>query len=716
MAESADALDSKSSSQKDCEFKSRRPYPAGRPTGPSWQVIDAGRWRPRYHGRVHKLPLLTLVLASACDRPSVASAQGDSGWACLSAEAAPDYLQGLGCWDDFAALASPPLDATIPGAQSSKTLVDRSDGDALYFTNAALYPYHWDFASALLSGSGLPIVGDQSSFNTTQYYTPDRRFLLGAVTRYEEADVWAYEIAPYDTADADMVAAAYRLIAASAWFGDDLYFHPASTQAEAVADTLPDDIKVITTAELYEGITYQPLNLGLSMGQLRFYTADELAASYVNYREIVVLDEVPLDLSIVAGTITVDFQTPLSHINVLAQNRGTPNMALRGAWDEPSLRDLEGSWVELEVGASTWSVREVTVAEADAWWEGHQPTPLEIGPMDVSWTELSDASDILVADDLGAALDTAIPRFGGKASHFAGLTRIGDPVVVPTAFAVPVYWYDQFMTDAGLWDQVDAMLADADFQADSAVRAERLAELQAAIVAAPLDPVFEELLSTKLETDFPDTRMKFRSSTTAEDLGDFTGAGLYTSAAGALDDPDSTVQDAVRTVWASVWGARAYEEREYYGIDHRLVGMAVLVHPSFEDEEANGVAITNNLFDSTGLQPAFYINSQQGEASVVEPETGVTSDQLLYYYDLPGQPIVYLDHSSLVADNQTVMSAAEIYLLGEQLSAIHSFYFEVYGDRSFYAMDTEFKLDRNLDESRVTIKQARPYPGRGEEE
>ena len=35
--------------------------------------------------------------------------------------------------------------------------------------------------------------------------------------------------------------------------------------------------------------------------------------------------------------ITEEFQTPLSHVNVLAQNRGTPNMGLRKR-DRPTRR------------------------------------------------------------------------------------------------------------------------------------------------------------------------------------------------------------------------------------------------------------------------------------------------------------------------------------------------------------------------------------------
>ena len=224
------------------------------------------------------------------------------------------------------------------------------------------------------------------------------------------------------------------------------------------------------------------------------------------------------------------------------------------------------------------------------------------------------------------------------------------------------------------------------------------------------------MLTTKIEEGpYGTTRMRFRSSTNAEDLGSFTGAGLYTSKTGDPSDPDKTIEDAIGKVWASVWGQRAYEERAYWGIDHTRVGMALLCHRSFPDEEANGVAITNNLFDTSGLEPAFYVNVQLGEESVVKPEAGVISDQFLYYFDLPNQPIVYLASSSLVADGDTVLTERQIYDLGVALKQVHTFFAPAYGDSSFYAMDTEFKFDGEAGEEPILyLKQARPYPGRGE--
>jgi hypothetical protein len=144
--------------------------------------------------------------------------------------------------------------------------------------------------------------------------------------------------------------------------------------------------------------------------------------------------------------------------------------------------------------------------------------------------------------------------------------------------------------------------------------------------------------------------------------------------------------------------------------------MALLVHRSFPDEDANGVAITGNIFDALGLEPAFYVNVQLGEESVVLPDQGVTTDQYLHYYTQPGQPVVYLGHSNLVEDGETVLSLTQANQLGAALQAIHMHFLPAYGTSGgFYAMDTEFKFDSTGgDGPELFVKQARPYPGRGE--
>ena len=627
---------------------------------------------------------------------------------CLAGEEPVEFLQGLGCLDDFERLASDPLDATIPGARALKIVIDRVDDNALYFQDTHQYPLHYDFASAHLSGRGLPVVPMLAAFNTTEYSSPSRRFVLGSLTHYEGIGEWCYELAPYDAADAAMIADAYTRIAAAVWFGDALCFHPTSDAIERVAADLPPNVRVVTTDELYAGVTYQPLNIAEAYGRLRFAEDPE---AYFSFRDIVVLPQVPNDISVVSGIITAEFQTPLSHINVLSKNRKTPNMALKGAMENADLRALADRWVRLKVGPLGYELEPVEQAVADAWWEANKPDAVQVPGVDRETTTLADIEGIVDpdAEDMKVAVKQATRTYGGKAAHYSVLANI-EGVPSPKAFAIPVHYYFAFMTQNGFDLRVDALLADETFRDDPAVRDAQLEALRDDMKTAPVDPAFNDALMAKLEADYPGIRMRFRSSTNAEDLDGFTGAGLYTSKSGDPNDPDKSVLDAIRKVWASVWYFRAFEERSYRSIDHSQVGMALLVHRSFPDEEANGVALTNNPFDSSGLEPAFYINVQTGETSIVSPPPGVTADALLYYFDRPDQPTTFISHSSLVPEGESVLTDAQLFELGQALDRIRTAFAVAYGGPQWWAMDCEFKFDGEPGETpALFVKQARPY-------
>ncbi|MCK6547473.1 PEP/pyruvate-binding domain-containing protein [Myxococcota bacterium] len=633
---------------------------------------------------------------------------------------APDSLSAIPCLADFEALASEPLDTSIPGARSVKVVLDQLGGDALHFQNSQKYQIHYEFASAHLSGGSLPFVGSLSEFNTTEYYSPDRRFVLGSVTYHAQPDLWVLEIAPYDTASVAMIEKLHAAVAKAGYFGPALAFHPTSTAVAATAAALPASISVATTDDIYAGIDYQPLNLAAAMGRLRFLTAAELATTYVSFRDIVVLDVVPNDISVVSGIITEEFQTPLSHINVLSQNRRTPNMGLKGATSSPELRALDGAWVELDVGALAWSVRAVTVAEADAWWDAHKPEPVVLPDVDFTVRDLRDIEDVTIEEGttLREALKTAVAAFGGKAAHYSILAKT-EGVPVRKAFAIPAIYYWEHMEANGLWARFDAMVADPEFQQKAEVRDEKLRALRDAIESATVAQELQDLVRAKMESDYPGLTMRFRSSTNSEDLDGFPCAGCYESHTGDPADWED-VLDAIRETWASIWLFRTYEERAYNGIDHRSVVMALLVHHNFPDEEANGVALTSNPYDPTGLQPGFYVNVQWGgTAEVVHPPPGVTSDQYIHLFDQPGQPVIYLSHSNLVTPGATVLSPAQVLELGRALDAIHTRFNPAYGPASgndgWYAMDVEFKFDGDPGETpRLVVKQARPNPGRGE--
>lgn len=632
-----------------------------------------------------------------------------------------DSVASIGCKADFAALASVPIDANIPGARSGKVVLDQLGGDKLYFQNSQKYQIHYQFVSTHLSGGTLPVVPQLSEFNQSEYYDDDRRFILGAVTYYEEPDVWAFELSPYDTANAEMITKVITAIRAHSYFGPALVFHPTSNALAVEAKKLGADITVLSTEQLFAKTVFQPLTLGQSVGRLHFVKAAQLETEYLSYRDIVVLDEVPNDISVVSGLITEQFQTPLSHVNVLSQNRGTPNMGLKGATKNAKLLALDGKWVQLTVNASEWKIQEVSSAEADAYAEAHKPTPVVLPALDLTVTGLHDVEELVdeTTGNLREAIKKSVLAYGGKAAQYGVLANTKG-VPVRKAFAIPVYYYDQFMKQNGFYERIADLLADAKFKDDPDTRDTLLAKLRADMETAPVDQDFQDLLKAKLDADYPGQSMRFRTSTNSEDLDGFPCAGCYESHTGDANDWEDTLE-AIRKTWSTVWLFRTFEERAYYGIDHTSVGMALLVHHNFADEEANGVALTGNPFDASGLEPGFYVNVQWGgEAEVVHPPAGINSDEFLYFYSSPNQPITYLAHSNLVADGETVLSTRQIYQLGMALSAIHEKFSAAYGPKAgntgWYAMDTEFKFDDEADPGQpatLYVKQARPHPGRG---
>ena len=66
-------------------------------------------------------------------------------------------------------------------------------------------------------------------------------------------------------------------------------------------------------------------------------------------------------------------------------------------------------------------------------------------------------------ESLRDAIKTAVLAFGGKAAHYSIVRRTQD-VPIQSAFAVPVYYYDQFMTQNGLWTKLDGVWRFVDSQ------------------------------------------------------------------------------------------------------------------------------------------------------------------------------------------------------------------------------------------------------------
>ncbi len=327
--------------------------------------------------------------------------------------------------------------------------------------------------------------------------------------------------------------------------------------------------------------------------------------------------------------------------------------------------------------------------------------------------------------DARAAILKAVQAYGGKSANYSVLAQIPG-VPVAKAFAIPIYYYDKFMKDNGLYTMIDGFLNDDNFNNDPAVRQQSLQDLRNAMMKGDVDQDLQDQLKVRFANDFTGTDgkpiiMRLRTSTNSEDLAGFPCAGCYNSQSG---DPANweSVLDGIKMAYSTAWLFRTFEERSYYRVDHRKVGMGLLVHHKYINEVANGVAITANPYDLTQSDATtYFVNTAYGGVnSVVALPPGVTSDQFLYFVGAPGNNVNYIQRTNqpLPAGSEHVLTDKQIGSLGTALTLANGVFKNAYTDQvsGWYALDIEFKfcavdsIGNITGTPTVWLKQARPYP------
>jgi hypothetical protein len=548
-------------------------------------------------------------------------------------------------------------------------------------------------------------------FSQDEYFRVDgRRYLLGTLVRHQNGSQ-TVEFTPGDAIVGEQMRRAFFAVMRSVPDPQAWSIRPTEgrqiSELRAIEGTAP----IVGPNAPYADLTYQPLNPAIGFGTLTFVPAAELETAELGPNVIVVTDDVPNETAFMGGLVTEAFQTPLAHVNVLARGRNTPNMALRGARNDSRLKDLFGKLVRLEVRAADFSVREASAAEADEYWQGRAPT----GPKLLPTRELSVRGVVALGDaDYGD-----IASIGSKAAGIAELYRVREvgtycspftvPLYVPPdAFAVPFAHYVDHFEASGAADLLKELEQDPEFRADPAAHVDGLSRVRQAMLDHPVDPELLAELSAAVELRYGSDKVRFRSSSNTEDLTTFNGAGLHTSTSADIEGSASSIEDALRTVWASLWNTRAYDERDFGNVEQTQAAMAVLVHQAWPSEAAQGVAISRNALHAT-RDSQYYINAQIGEASVTNPAPGVTSDEMVYT-PLPRRPKVDYQARSSLSRGRDVLAFSEIQGLGCALESIHE-HFRPLVDPSqenhLYAMQIEWKLIG--EQRRLLVKQARPY-------
>jgi pyruvate,water dikinase len=594
-----------------------------------------------------------------------------------------------------------------PDVREVKFLIMAANTNApqLYFLNANKYVYHYYFARDILG-----YTGSLNAFNDSTYFNnATRKQIAGSLIVHESwqppgggtPGIVTMEFWPSDPVSYPFVQKAYDAISrALPFLQTRLAYHAASETQRTLFRTekaqydaaVMDRMHVITTEDLFGQTNYTLLNPGVGFGRLLLYDG----SAPLSARDVVIFRTLPNQITRTGGIITETAQTPLSHINLKAKQDNTPNAFIKAASTDARIAPLLGKNVRYEPSADGFTIREATQQEVEDHLESLRPDNPQFPVRDLTKTTIQPLSA------LGFSSASSV---GAKVANVAEMRKFLPSAMVPDGFGIPFYFYDEFMKANGLYDFAHTMLADPLFSTDAVYREASLENLRKEIKKAPAPQWIMDALTT-LQSQFPQgTPIRCRSSTNNEDLDGFSGAGLYDSFTHHYDE--GHLSKTVKQVWASLWNSRAFDERDFYRVDHFAAAMGVLVHPNTDGELANGVAVTKNIIDPNWT--GYYVNAQYGENLVTNPGPNDIPEEFLIA-QLEGSTLYTIQHvtfSNLVPEGQTVITTAQAEQLAGRMRTIHDHFRPLYGgDFSTFAMEIEWKI---TSAGQLFIKQARPW-------
>ncbi|MDF3065663.1 MAG: hypothetical protein K0R38_1264 [Polyangiaceae bacterium] len=552
--------------------------------------------------------------------------------------------------------------------------------------------------------------------------------LIHVTARPGRPERWGFEIEYADPARVADVLVFWEALDAAVppeargklhWFARSPEQLAVGRELEAQRPTLMG--RVLTYADVSVPGETQVYTGGIVAGRLKaFRELSRLADA--EPEDILLLGALPEYLPQARGLVTAIPQTPLAHLNLLAKSRQIVNAYRGGVLDDPEVQDLVRSRAPVVLSAEAGLLRlhRLTETEYARFLDAAKTEPPTVATVD--WQRapyLVELSQVPLE-----RLPKLAPLIGGKNTGMVRLLRGLAPVpsgagtlqvdVPDRPLGLTIRAYREHL--APLRAELTALLADDNFQKFKKLRFLALEGAEefvakfpsrqdrdlaksyqepnalgaiAAVVRqggvarmvrkAPLPAALEAELERVLPAHFaaysPDQGLRFRSSSTVEDIEGFNGAGLYDSVTGFLVPRKATkelekrnsVADAVRKTWASYFSFEAFEERHQNRIDHLAADMAVLIHARFDDEleQANGV-FTFTLGPSGG---ELAVDAQPGAVSVTNPPT----DRVVIPESsrVKAGAVSRQTPSSLTKPGEHVMSDAELrelYVFAEKLT------------------------------------------------
>lgn len=567
------------------------------------------------------------------------------------------------------------LSGNLAGYPFVKVVVDRVSGK-IHFLNHHRYQFHVDYiAEAILNTPAAEIEKDIDAFNRSVYLTPDRRFYLGILALHKTAATapatsanaraerfFTLETVEIDNMDLAMVRFFYDFVKANVDPDFPILFKPANISQESIIASLaPTELPRIYSHELFASSHYIALNPGSTRGRLRaFKTEEEYRESRhtLEWYDIIVMHRVPDDIPRVSGIINAHPTTPLSHTNVLASGWQVPNAIQIGIFEQIEREALDRQWVNYGVEANApqvalaridrpvevnqrpaWSVQRIKLEEPET-----QHTPIveltelrmsdryrygtkaaNLGELSFVLTQGSERlmgfyrikrpprANLLpfLAQFLGLPELTTAQKLGQKAGEFLKLN-----IQIPRGIAIPFSVQQLFLESSPRIQQAIGKL-----------------KMALELEAREIDAICLNLQSLIRQTRVPESlrgaidshvantlagvsKFVVRSSSNAEDLENFSAAGIYESI-NHVATADS-IFESIKEVWASLVSPRSVRLRHEVGISLDDCYMGVIVQEEV-DADIGGVLVTTNPMNRAGDFRNVYINvSPQSVTNIVQ--------------------------------------------------------------------------------------------------
>lgn len=590
-------------------------------------------------------------------------------------------------FDDF---SSNPLSVKYGSIASIKILYDISN-DSLYYLSSD-FKYHFDFCKEVLNYKYKLKI-----FNKFNYLpSSERRFVCANINKIKNSDKYFIDFSVGERITVKRLSELLEKIKLSFLPDVNLNILANTTAIRDTANVLTDSSHIYTPDILFKEQPYQLIQSGNAIGILTIDTCNIIN----DLPKITILTQTINNPDPAEGYIASSFITPLSHIAILTHSNNTPTVAISKL---DTISELIGKPIKMIIDKNSYSIIPLDTTFEIEYIERRK----HLKKLNISKTEdhLIPLSDLSFKD---------IKLVGAKAANLAELFNISISAgfkVPENGTVIPFSAYIEHIKNASLIDRIETL---NNITNTDEIKSE-LKQIRSIIKNTPISLKLDSLVSEHLRNSKFE-RFRFRSSSNAEDIITFSGAGLYNSVTGTISDSTKPYDMAIKKVWASLWSERAFFQRKRAGIDQSTAAMAILIHRGFPEEELNGVTVTKNIYrDDTPY--GYTMTMQKGDLSVVSVNQSHTPELSISYFDNFSEfynrlnAIDYITYSSITKEPLLCMD--DMKKLSRIFRVIKNHFYKswkIKDDIDNFAVDIEFKIDKDFKNKRCYyIKQARPY-------